>query len=90
MVEIVDELPSEELKINRGKFMVDKNKIIYKPEHFQLSPNHISETVIIHTYSLPNDNNIQFIIEQHENDNMNEAYFNSDTDIIKYITDTFL
>ena len=70
--------------------MVDKNKIIYKPEHFQLSPNHISETVIIHTYSLPNDNNIQFIIEQHENDNMNEAYFNSDTDIIKYITDTFL
>ena len=34
MVEIVDELPSEELKINRGKFMVDKNKIIYKHNYF--------------------------------------------------------
>lgn len=90
LVNVVGELPCEE-HVNKHKLIVDKNTLVYEPEHYQLSPDHISEIIIIHTYSLPNDNNIQFIIEQHKNNNDNEAYFNTDnyTDIMKYITDTF-
>ena len=86
-VNIVGELPCEE---HINKLIIDKNTVVYEPEHFQVSPNHISEIVTHYIYSLP-DNKMQFIIEKHSDEVQNEAYFNTDnyTDIIKYITDTF-
>ena len=87
LVNIVGELPCEEY-IN--KLIVDKNTLVYEPEHYQLSPDHISEIITQYIYSL-SDNKMQFIIEKHSDESQDEAYFNTDnyTDIIKYITDTF-
>ena len=87
LVNIVGELPCEEY-IN--KLIVDKNTLVYEPEHYQLSPDHISEIITQYIYSL-SDNKMQFIIEKHSDESQDEAYFNTDnyTDIIKYITDKF-
>ena len=88
-VNIVGELPCEE-HVNKHKVIVDKNTLVYEPEHYQLSPDHISEIVTQYIYSL-SDNKMQFSIEKHSDEVQDEAYFNTDnyTDIIKYITDTF-
>ena len=86
-VNIVGELPCEKYD---NKLIIDKNTLVYEPEHYQLSPDHISEIVTQYIYSL-SDNKMQFSIEKHSDEVQDEAYFNTDnyTDIIKYITDTF-
>lgn len=86
-VNIVGELPCEQYD---NKLIVDKNTLVYEPEHYQLSPDHISEIITQYIY-LVTDNKMQFSIEKHSNEVQDEAYFNTDnyTDIIKYITDTF-
>ena len=85
-VNIVGELPCEEY----NNLIIDKNTLVYEPEHFQVSPDHISEIVTHYIYSF-SDNKMQFSIEKHRNEDDNEAYFTTDnyTDIIKYISDTF-
>ena len=77
LVNIIGELPAEEVNIKDYKLIIEKNKLIYEPECFQLPPEHISEIITEYTYSFLENKNVQFIIEKHE-------------DIIKYITLTFL
>ena len=42
LVNIIGELPCEQ---HGNKLIVDKNTLVYEPEHYQLSPDHISEII---------------------------------------------
>ena len=90
---VIDELPAEEVNIKDYKLIIEKNKVIYEPECFQLPPEHISETIMQYIYSLPENDTMIFIIEKHVDEAHDEAYFSDeirDKYIIEYITDMFL
>ena len=96
LINIADELPAEELLVNNNKIIIDKNKLIFIPESFQLSPVHISETITKYIYSLPDNENVQFIIEKHFDEAQDEAYFCAENNyeafegVFTYIKHTFL
>lgn len=74
----VNDIPVEKIIVCEKEFIVDKNKLEYEPELYQLSPEHICETITIYIYVFPNIEHVKLIIEKHRCDKYNEVYFDID------------
>ena len=51
---VIKDIPVEHITINNLECMVDRSSINYEVDWFQLSPNHIAETVQVSAYALYN------------------------------------
>lgn len=71
---IINDVPSEKVRINNIDFLVDRSSFTYDTDCYQLNPEHISETAYIQTYALTD--NLQLVVEK--GDTNTEMYFTID------------